>query len=193
MYFYLSAEAETDIRLCLTEIENGISLLMPKPDEFFIPLHEGQEADSVNNSDQSASSSQTHDSTQETNVAKTNLDKPNKSSSDCDDVISDDILEAGLNNMNSSEQESSTTKEKQGQSRDYENNSDNEEEGSSFTQEHGLFSHKFSLTINVGAKQSGVFETEDNVAIIQDVQDQYRLIKTRFLPKVKKWLQVGVW
>jgi len=188
------------MRLCVTEIENGIILLMPKPDEFFIPLNE---QDKNGESEQSTNSSHKHIETEAINYSRVESEKNNDQSVNSpksEDQTNGDNTDSSNQEDRSPIENSLTTGVNENGQACEEDNSDAENDdfaengedvGDSFTQDHGLFSHKFSLTITVGGKQSGVQETEDNEAIIQGVQDQYRLIKSRFLPKVKKWLQVG--
>ncbi|KAL4232287.1 hypothetical protein ACF0H5_009858 [Mactra antiquata] len=61
---------------------------------------------------------------------------------------------------------------------------------SGMNKEHGYLDPTFSLTISVGPVSNNLEETEDNTDLIQGVREQYRLIKTKFMPMVKKWIQV---
>lgn len=65
-----------------------------------------------------------------------------------------------------------------------------EDAGNNFTQELGLFSRQMALTIDLGTDETRVPETEDNRDIIQGVREQYKLIKHKYLNKVKKFIQV---
>lgn len=220
IFYLLTLENEADIQLCVTEIENGIQLLMPKPDDFFIPLNEGDQSDGLNSSGHAAGpalekSSQEGPSQESVKTVAKSVDENDSASVMCNGKSSDPELIQNGKCENSSDEVSQSVQDSREQNsnslcseKDLEKTTDRSESiddveerltstcdeeydvGSSFTREHGHFTHEFSLTINVGPKQSGVQQTEDNADIIEGVQGQYRLIKAKFLPRVKKWLQV---
>lgn len=204
----------------MTEIENGIQLLMPKPDDFFIPLNEEDQTDDLNSSGHATGpflekSSQEGPSQESVKTAANSVDENDSASAmrngksshseliqngKCENDI--DEVSHGIKNSREHNSNSLCPEKDLEKTTDRSESTDNVEErltstcgeeydvGSSFTREHGHFTHEFSLTISVGPKQSGVQQTEDNADIIEGVQGQYRLIKAKFLPRVKKWLQV---
>lgn len=60
-----------------------------------------------------------------------------------------------------------------------------------FTQNYGLGSRNYEISVTVGGEDR-LRETEDNKYIIQSLRDQYRLVKTKYLATIKRWLQVPV-
>ena len=62
--------------------------------------------------------------------------------------------------------------------------------GGVFTQEHGIMSHTFEITVDMGAEERGLKVTDDNADIVQDVREKYKLIKSKYLSYVKRWIQV---
>ncbi|KAK3587499.1 hypothetical protein CHS0354_003642 [Potamilus streckersoni] len=63
------------------------------------------------------------------------------------------------------------------------------EERGSLVKEHGLGSSKYQISIQVEPAGVSVKKNADNQFIIQTLQDQYRLISTKFLPNIKRWIQ----
>ena len=60
---------------------------------------------------------------------------------------------------------------------------------SRLAQAYGLGSRNYQISVTVG-NEDRLQETEDNKDIIHTLKDQYRLVKTKYLGQVKKWLQV---
>jgi hypothetical protein len=54
---------------------------------------------------------------------------------------------------------------------------------------HGLLAFGPSMHISV-SREIGIQETDDNVELIQNLHDQWSLLTNRYLPAVKKWLDV---
>ncbi|XP_052772419.1 UV-stimulated scaffold protein A-like [Mya arenaria] len=224
------SDLQEDIELCVTEVENGLELLMPTPDQFFIPVametsSEQEVTSSITSSsnNQKVISSESNSlensfklSSQTLSNAPSNEDSQKSKlcdqKSDCDgENVGEDFLQSLCkcgSKIDHIEEFSvisqgrdiskKTCKHCQDEpiktvgNSEYEKESDNEDTADSdgFSQQHGLFNHNFSLTINVGGvSEPRVEETEDNKDIIEDVRGKYRLIKNRFLPKVKKWVE----
>ncbi|XP_060573825.1 UV-stimulated scaffold protein A-like isoform X2 [Ruditapes philippinarum] len=176
------AESELEIQLCLTEVENGLQLLMPGPDDFFIPLKDTGGTSMLSHSTSSVTSTVT--SSEET---ITNND-------DISVSIHLTDKDMGIENVKNNTHNISGTDISQ-ENNDSEDDNDDFEEvdtdvNSAFTQEHGLFDRKFALTVELGESGRSLKETEDNRDLIQGVRDQYTLIKTKYLPAVKRWIQV---
>uniref|UniRef100_A0ABI7Z107 UV-stimulated scaffold protein A n=1 Tax=Felis catus TaxID=9685 RepID=A0ABI7Z107_FELCA len=66
--------------------------------------------------------------------------------------------------------------------------SDGDEEG--FVRRHGLGSHKYTLDVELSSDGLRVHEDEDNHAIIQSARDALKLIRNKFLPAVRSWVQL---
>ncbi|KAL3863835.1 hypothetical protein ACJMK2_005563 [Sinanodonta woodiana] len=62
-------------------------------------------------------------------------------------------------------------------------------ERGSMVKEHGLGSSKYQISIQVEPAGVSVKKNADNQFIIQTLQDQYRLVSTKFLPNTKRWIQ----
>lgn len=198
------SEREMDIHLCLTEIENGLQLLMPKPDDFFIPLTGKMGASGTHTVTSSMTSSSDNKSDMISADDRLKLCEKSKVKEDTDEVNDKLANEKGdiyAVNLPHNVTNNSGTTTVDGQNT-LENNIESESESDSefedvhsgqnhaFTQEYGQFDRKFALTIKVCQPATSLQETEDNEDLIQGVRDQYRLIKTKYLPAVKKWLQV---
>ena len=56
-------------------------------------------------------------------------------------------------------------------------------------QAYGLVSQDYQISVTIGGDDR-LKETEDNKYIIQSLKDQYRLVKTKYLGVIKKWIQV---
>lgn len=224
-----------DIQLCITEVENGLQLLMPRPDDFFISLDRdvGTSSDltSVASTLTSASSvtsigsskdnkrvtfihNQSTEITCESEVDEikckhkevfvqdaSHYTSPSNviiDSGDIDsgihtesaiipdihkDISKDDIVPNTPGTAGSFAEDAFYDKDND----DFEEINDAE---NVFAQEHGLFDRKFAMTVKVGQAGPSLQETEDNRDLIQGVRDQYRLIKTKYLSAVKRWIQV---
>ncbi|XP_049486098.1 UV-stimulated scaffold protein A [Panthera uncia] len=66
--------------------------------------------------------------------------------------------------------------------------SDGDEEG--FVRRHGLGSHKYTLDVELSSDGLRVREDEDNHAVIQSARDALKLIRNKFLPAVRSWVQL---
>ena len=144
---------------------------MPRPDNFFIPLKDEQENCPLSKSATSSVAS--------TMTASGNTDIENRTNQ------VQDITGSGK----ARDSNDSDGNDKGDDDDDFEE-VDNDKNGT-FTQEHGLLDRKFAITVELGPSGRSLEETEDNRDLIQGVRDQYTLIKTKYLPAVKKWLQVN--
>uniref|UniRef100_A0A667FWM6 UV-stimulated scaffold protein A n=1 Tax=Lynx canadensis TaxID=61383 RepID=A0A667FWM6_LYNCA len=66
--------------------------------------------------------------------------------------------------------------------------SDGDDEG--FVRRHGLGSHKYTLDVELSSDGLRVHEDEDNHAVIQSARDALKLIRNKFLPAVRSWVQL---
>ncbi|KAH3785415.1 UV-stimulated scaffold protein A-like [Dreissena polymorpha] len=208
-------ESEAEIEICVTQVENGLELLLPKPDEFFIPV----DVHEVTQSKQEVTTSETMTSSvdmtsQNSSGSSACINKKAEHSEDISkinnsmvDSVSgtDSYCTNGMINRLESDSQSQTATSHDSSpistsakyiepdyplGSDSENDSEEGVEDSSLGQQHGVFSRQFALTISIGGPENTtVQETEDNAAIIEGIQGQYRLIKNKYLPRVKTWLQ----
>ncbi|KAJ9579239.1 hypothetical protein L9F63_024655, partial [Diploptera punctata] len=56
--------------------------------------------------------------------------------------------------------------------------------------EHGIVNSKYSIAISVNTVIPTVKENAENAAIFENARDMHTLIKNRYLPSVKKWIQI---
>ena len=56
-------------------------------------------------------------------------------------------------------------------------------------QAYGLGSRDYQISVTIGGDDR-LKETEDNTYIIQNLKDQYRLVKNKYLGVIKKWIKV---
>lgn len=235
---FSTVESELDIQLCITEVVNGLQLLMPRPDDFFISLNDdvatSSEFTSAASTMTSASSVMSSDSSKDdaTNrvsssqnsteiTDKSEIDRikctgkhkenfehaashyasPSSAVKDSVDIDSgnhtDSAIIPDIHKDISKEDIKPITSDAEGSfaaDAFYDKDDDEFEEVNDaeniFTQEHGLFDRKFAMTVKVGQTELSLQETDDNRDLIQGVRDQYRLIKTKYLSAVKRWIQV---
>jgi len=210
---FLVSECLEEIELCVTEVENGLELLLPKPDQFFIPVENQQEVISSSQAMMSSANTKTNCEIKDPCIvcsenSDTLRDIPSTSCSSCTSQEHAFTTSLNPNSLNIDSAEGklfsnisnlmATTSNKINDSQESESDSDEEfEEINShhhddFTQQHGMFNHNFSLTVRVGGESSEptMRENEDNADIIDNVRGQYRVIKNKYLHRVKKWLKV---
>lgn len=112
-----------------------------------------------------------------TSVKSPNRTSQTKTSEDCDNVK---VTEGTTDNQ----QENSEEDDSDESDSDYEPVWDH----SGLRQAYGLGSRNYQISVTVGGKDR-LRETEDNKDIIQSLKDQYRLVKTKYLGEIKKWLK----
>lgn len=185
---------------------------MPRPDDFFISLKDGVGTSSKINSLTSTVTSATvvksdedrkHAPDEITSEGNKVNCKHKFGQNDGSDVGRSDSMKIDVNdsgNIDGKSENVSGPLESDKRSDDEKEEDDGSDddfeevgtlENGEFTQEHGLFDRKFALTVELGHGGSRLQETEDNQDLIQGVRDQYMLIKTKYLPAVKRWLQVS--
>ncbi|PNF21513.1 UV-stimulated scaffold protein A [Cryptotermes secundus] len=186
-------EMQPEITNTLTALENCICLLFPTPEDFFI--QDGNETETKSKiSDEKPSPSncsgtkQTEDQNkneeqdldqkdrlseliesarkveEKKNIVKNDSDVPSISRSKDDDDMEEDNSEFGSETSDS-------------------------EEDIDF-REYGILNSKYSIEVNVNTDSTSIKETADNDAIFENAKDMYTLINNRYLPTVKKWIQV---
>ena len=83
----------------------------------------------------------------------------------------------------------SHSEEEEEESEESDSDFEDVDDHSRLAQAYGLGSRNYQISVTVG-NEDRLQETEDNKDIIHTLKDQYRLVKTKYLGQVKKWLQV---
>lgn len=50
----------------------------------------------------------------------------------------------------------------------------------------------YSITINLNADKIEIKKTDENSSLIQNIEDNVKLIQNRFVPLIKKWNKISV-
>ncbi|NXT79563.1 UVSSA protein, partial [Zapornia atra] len=66
----------------------------------------------------------------------------------------------------------------------------NDDDYQTFVRNHGLISHKYTLDLEISTADVKVHENEDNTAIINNVMDAHKLLRSKFWPSVQSWIQL---
>ena len=186
-----STEQGDDIQTCLTEMESCFQLLLPRFE--LLPLSDSVTGDLRPMEFESSSG----DGEEEEDADEQQLE-------DDDEVeVEEQQLEADEDECNHEgkvkEGDMPVTKTAETSSKpiledDSDDESEEEEweevEGGDVLQAHGIAGHNYSLTIEL-PKTVKVIENEENSSIISTLMERHRLVASKFLPAVNKWIQVG--
>ncbi|ESO96797.1 hypothetical protein LOTGIDRAFT_159535 [Lottia gigantea] len=166
-----------EIETCITEIENCLNLLVPKPDDFFI-LNEG---DTDNDDYINHSALQLNSSVIETERMCTN---------NSEDPSGSKNSETNDNMPNESQVE-----DQSGENSDADSDNDSDMEPNlndqtAFVSDFGLGTRKYNLDIKISSDNFVIQETEDNKDIFRTLHDSVQLARKKYLLKFTKWLEI---
>uniref|UniRef100_A0A8C5M1Z2 UV-stimulated scaffold protein A n=1 Tax=Leptobrachium leishanense TaxID=445787 RepID=A0A8C5M1Z2_9ANUR len=162
-------EMMDEIHATLTEIESCFKLLLPDPDEFALPMEE------TGNGDKDVFA----------------LPVPAVPCADDDDdeqpCCSKDLAPVTLPNNHSENAAAANLCSKDLQSD--ESDGDYETRGQAFLRDHGLGSHKYTLSLEIPTDLK-VSENENNTDVINNLKDSLKLAKNKYWPAVQSWIQI---
>ncbi len=223
-------ESVGEVKTCILQACNCLSLLLPDPDEFQIPGLQSPRVfrqdinpwalpkhakglSEITSEDKSTEKSilpdtEKQDSSFHANDASKSAasERMNCSDTDVCDLcrkqikgksLSDEDTSSSLCSCiskpvpsNSADVTDTSLEDAESSGTDSEDMSEEEEVEMNQGRVHGIGSHSFSLTIDMFPDIVHIQETEDNTDILLNLKDSARLIQNKFMPAVKRWLDV---
>ena len=174
------SEMISEMKLCVTEIENCFKLLLPHPDEYEVHCEDGaacgsSELKTTANEDVHVTSSQDTGDTTQVNFG--NQDAESKVGSKlCTSKTNTDFRD-----------DSSSLQVDQVESEETTHEDDNNEP---LISDHGLGTRSYQLSIKVDWSGPQIKETGDNSIVLKTVREMHKEMTHKHLPMINKWLSV---
>lgn len=179
----------SDITTCITEAENCMSLLL-SDDVFNLAADKAQHNDDFDDTASRGFESHNCKESAETEDMNEQLDIVESCNSQLQSEHRDDDLEISADNVSDgiikdvvrSGDESMAT------------SADTDTEGQHDTnihRQHGVHSFRYAIHIDV-ANHIRVEQTQDNADVVRTLQELSTLLVNRYVPTVKRWLEVGI-
>ncbi|KAM8938921.1 UV-stimulated scaffold protein A [Pelodytes ibericus] len=172
-------EMMEEIESSLMEMESCFKLLLPDPDEFALHIEDSDSVPEKKNRTKDIIS-----------LPKTTNQTPFFAGSDDEQpCCSKDLPSVVLpsNSRANGAPESFGESPKDGHSD--ESDCDYEAHEEAFIRDHGLGSHKYTLSLEIPTEMK-VRENEDNSDVVNNLMDSHKLAKNKYWPAVQSWIQV---
>ncbi|XP_075427353.1 UV-stimulated scaffold protein A isoform X2 [Ascaphus truei] len=170
-----------EIQSSLTEMENCFKLLLPDPLDFAVVSEDKDSSLKKDNKDEAVSSQSkparqtpplSCDVDDEQPCCSKDLPPLSLSRSSCANGVQETLGEVSRN-LDSDE----------------ESDVDYEDVEEPFIRDHGLGSHKYTLSLDIPTELK-VNENENNTDIVNNLMDAHKLVKNKYWPAVQSWIQV---
>nr|CAD7570905.1 unnamed protein product [Timema californicum] len=166
-------DLEPEISSCVTALENCISLLLPSLDDFF-----------VNEEDANR-----------TLIEMPSSVKVKPSSLDCDstEIRSESDTEIKINpySVESQVRIGNNSDDDFKSASDSDDKEEQEQRGCINMREYGVLNSEYKIEVKLNPDDAGkVKVTQENAVIVENARDHAKLISNKYLPCVKKWVQI---
>nr|CAD7202880.1 unnamed protein product [Timema douglasi] len=166
-------DLEPEISSCVTALENCISLLLPSLDDFFV-----NEEDANRTLIEMPSSVKVKPSS--LNCDSTEF----RSESDAEIKINPYSVESQVRIGNNSDDDFKSAS-------DSDDKEEQEQRGCINMREYGVLNSEYKIEVKLNPDDAGkVKVTQENAVIVENARDHAKLISNKYLPCVKKWVQI---